>query len=132
MLGLAVRGGAVRSARWAHNPEVAWFKSCPRYASGNRNRKQVMIFTTVTNSLYEVDEAGHRIRRLAGERSPTPRQGHDGEWKEYALIGEIAVGRPVLIGWRKRGADGGLVMEGTLTSPVSGRDAGLPCCPCQD
>lgn len=33
-------------------------------------------------SMYEVDLANNRVRRLAGLNDPTPRQGPDGEWQQ--------------------------------------------------
>jgi len=41
---------------------------------------------TTVNSVYEINEADHMIRRVAGANDPTPRQGADGEWKEYDSI----------------------------------------------
>lgn len=42
-----------------------------------------MLYETETGSIYEVDEANKRIRRLTGKGNPTPRMGLDGEWREY-------------------------------------------------
>ena len=38
-------------------------------------------------STYEVDTEKKLVRRMEGVFSPTPRQGEDGEWKEYHWIG---------------------------------------------
>jgi hypothetical protein len=57
-----------------------------------------MTFAT-ENSLYEVDLAASRIRRLAGKENPTPRQGEDGEWKTFFGISEVMIGQTVLIAW---------------------------------
>ena len=47
-----------------------------------------MVTRTVTtaNSVYQINEADHLIRRLSGTADPTPRQGKDGEWQEYQSI----------------------------------------------
>lgn len=76
-----------------------------------------MIFET-RNSIYELDQAHSRIRRLAGKTEPSPRQGPDGEWRTYHHISDIAVGLIVIIVWRVRSSDG-IVIEGTCTSPVA-------------
>lgn len=51
-------------------------------------------------SLYELDRAGKRVRRLSGEAYPTSFIGEDGVWRDYEhLFGEIEVGsRPVFQG----------------------------------
>lgn len=72
-----------------------------------------MIFRT-HNSVYEIDYAHQRIRRLEGRNNPTPRQGVDGEWKRYAAISPLIVGLPVRIVWQI----GETVSEGTRLSPV--------------
>ena len=72
-----------------------------------------MIFTT-DNSIYEIDPTQRRIRRLEGRNQPTPRQGDDGGWKDYADVSDATVGSSVLVIWRW--ADG--IAQGTCTSPV--------------
>lgn len=74
----------------------------------------MITFTTATGSRYELDEAGRRIRRLAGNAPPTVRQGQDGEWRQYKEINTPVPGAPVLIVWRYRGD----VAESTITSTV--------------
>jgi hypothetical protein len=85
-------------------------------------------FTTESGSVYEVDEAGHRMRRVTGEEPPTPRQGDDGAWKDYAVLSEVEVGKSVMIGWAVMKAENGetvaVKVEATVTSPVSSCDAG--------
>jgi hypothetical protein len=56
-------------------------------------------FVTSSGSSYEVCYESSRIRRLSGSRSPTERQGNDGDWKRYAAISQIALGEPVLVVW---------------------------------
>jgi hypothetical protein len=68
-------------------------------------------FTTRSGSVYQVDTANQKVRRLEGEADPTPRQGKDGEWKSYEWIGclsdyilvgnegKIKVGEGALIVW---------------------------------
>jgi hypothetical protein len=58
-----------------------------------------MIFYTESQSAYEVDLQNKRVRRLRGAADPTPRQGKDGEWKEYTDISPIVVGLSVAIFW---------------------------------
>jgi hypothetical protein len=45
-----------------------------------------MRTVTTANSVYQVNEADHMIRRLSGVNDPTPRQGVDGQWREYEQI----------------------------------------------
>jgi hypothetical protein len=49
------------------------------------------------NSTYEIDEVNKLVRRVHGLNDPTPRQGADGEWKEY--VGIIIAPRGMLIQW---------------------------------
>lgn len=44
-----------------------------------------MIFKTM-NSAYEVDLENNRVRRLHGKDAPTPRQGADGDWREFVQV----------------------------------------------
>ena len=73
-----------------------------------------VTFATESGSLYELDPANRRVRRISGERAPTPRQGTDGEWKTYESWmpfihpdGALAV----WFDWTGRG-------NGTWTSPI--------------
>jgi hypothetical protein len=67
-------------------------------------------------SLYEADDDKPQVRRLAGFHDPTPRQGEDGEWKEYVEMSPVVVGEHVIICWRWNTERG--VMETTITSLV--------------
>ena len=58
-----------------------------------------MRFKTETSSIYEVDSISNKIRRLEGVANPTPRQGPDGEWKEYLSLDNCNVGQQALITW---------------------------------
>jgi hypothetical protein len=60
-----------------------------------------MKFSTISGSLYEVDEAQRRCRRLNGIYDPTPRMGKDGEWRTYHSLypDPIQVGQQVIIVW---------------------------------
>jgi hypothetical protein len=60
-----------------------------------------MRFTTTSGSLYEVDTTAKKIRRLNGEKNPTPRMGKDGEWRHYAKLypAKPAVGQTLVIVW---------------------------------
>lgn len=76
---------------------------------------ETLTFSTETGSIYEVDPANRRVRRITGHRPPTERQGSDGEWKTFVWI------RPIL--W----SDGKLALffdwtglgNGTWTSPLA-------------
>lgn len=67
----------------------------------NTNDQPVMVLRTESGSIYEVDRKNRRVRRLTGERNPTPKVGKDGEWKAYADIqpNPPEVGVPLLIVW---------------------------------
>ena len=56
-----------------------------------------MLTVNTENSIYEIDEDNRLIRRVSGLSSPTPRQGKDGEWKEYVSIEPFEGG--MLICW---------------------------------
>jgi hypothetical protein len=62
-------------------------------------------------SIYEVDEDEKKIRRLVSEHEATPRQGADGEWKQFYRIDHTDAG--LLIHWDDQG-------RCTLTSEVVG------------
>lgn len=74
-----------------------------------------MIATTQSGSVYEIDIEKKQIRRLSGQADPTPRQGKDGEWKEYAvLLGRVEVGAPIIITWEIEDQ----IFRTTITSKV--------------
>jgi hypothetical protein len=56
-----------------------------------------MRTVTTANSVYEINEADHMIRRVSGTADPTPRQGADGVWKAYRTLGVMLDG--LLIVW---------------------------------
>lgn len=61
-----------------------------------------MKFTTETGSQYEIDLEIRKIRRLGNEKnkSPTNRQGTDGEWKQYTYVHPApTIGRELLVCW---------------------------------
>lgn len=66
-------------------------------------------FSTQTGSLYELDAPNKRVRRLQGTHEPTPRQGEDGEFREYFSAEIISQG--LLLVWNEE-------FECTLTSPI--------------
>lgn len=80
-----------------------------------------MLFYTVSGSAYEVDSVNKRIRRLSGKANPTPRQGKDGEWRNYAELhpAPLKVGESALIVW---GDDVDFLPE---TKALMGRDPSL-------
>jgi hypothetical protein len=72
------------------------------------------------NSIYEI--SGNRIRRLNGSFDPTPRQGPDGEWKDFAYISTPKVGEPLKITWALQGQTMFIpsgIEKNTVTSPVT-------------
>lgn len=87
--------------------------SSQRYPGSLRSMMQFWTH----NSIYEVSDG--RIRRLMGAFDPQPRQGPDGEWKEFLTISEPTLGQPVTIVWRIVEKDGNLVAESTITGPVT-------------
>jgi hypothetical protein len=72
-----------------------------------------MIIST-ENSTYELDEPNKRVRRLNGIENPTPRQGRDGEWRDYETITEPVIGNRLLIVWEFENG----VAKSTQTSPI--------------
>jgi hypothetical protein len=95
-----------------------------------RFTEEVMRFTTVTGSLYEVDTKAKKVRRLNGKADPSPRMGKDGEWRSYWNIhpSPPQVGESVVIAWgsdvelrpetKAIVAEGGFGLAVTTTSPV--------------
>lgn len=65
------------------------------------------------NSVYEVGDKA--VRRLNGDSDPTPRQGQDGDWREFLTCTEPKIGESFVIGWRIE--DG--VLKSTITSMVT-------------
>jgi len=56
-----------------------------------------MRTVTTDNSVYQINEADHLIRRVSGVSDPTPRQGTDGQWSPYVRVGRLSDG--LLIVW---------------------------------
>ena len=79
-------------------------------------------FSTETGSEYQIDVKNRKIRRLAGEHSPTRNQGPDGAWQPYLRIEppEPARGQPLLIIWRVEvdEADEAAVVWGSVTGTI--------------
>jgi hypothetical protein len=83
-----------------------------------------MKFETVSGSTYEVDQEAKRIRRLSGTRPAQPRQGNDGEWKDYEALSPIEVGSCLVIAWPRattalHPGSPSYAMPSTITSPVT-------------
>ncbi len=82
----------------------------------------MIVFETMTRSVYELDEEQKLVRRVTGTRQPQPRQGFDGEWRPYEAVSPVKLGMGVCIEW----PDGTTLLEGsppearpvTFTSPV--------------
>lgn len=68
-----------------------------------------MIYLTEAGSVYQVDHEKKMVRRLSGTKSPTDRQGQDGEWKQFIGIAFGSNGR-IFFEWE--------VGKGTVTSRV--------------
>ena len=64
-----------------------------------------MKVKTYSGSLYEVDPANKRVRRVSGKTEPSNSSYKDGEWRGYKEIGsfhpsiQIMVGRGMVIVW---------------------------------
>jgi hypothetical protein len=73
---------------------------------------------TYSSSIYEIDEEAKKIRRLHGIKDPTPRQGNDGDWKDYKEI-IIALNKQLIIVWGNgTNANGEAIMKTTATSSI--------------
>lgn len=75
-------------------------------------------FKTESGSVYELDWDNKRIRRVTGIKDPTPRQGKDGDWKEYLYVSSIIIGQSVVICWKIEETDQGSVHRTTMTSRI--------------
>lgn len=73
-------------------------------------------FLTESGSIYEVDEENRRVRRLTGEHEPTPRQGPDGQWKDFLSYDDIHIG--LMFVWEFDGP----IAKTTVTSRVIGEE----------
>lgn len=60
-----------------------------------------IVFAT-KNSTYEVDLTAKQIRRRGGVNPPTPWQGADGIWQDFASISPLHVGERAVICWKDR------------------------------
>jgi len=70
-----------------------------------------MTFKTESGSVYEVDHAKSRVRRISGTHAPTSSQGPDGEWREFH-IAFVELGYPAYFEWIPHSR------KGTITSLV--------------
>jgi hypothetical protein len=82
-----------------------------------------VILRTVSGSVYELDEAAKRLRRLSGVRAATARQGADGAWRQYDQLGPDTpvVGLPLFVKWADESVGPAAVpgaYPGTMTSIV--------------
>ena len=78
-----------------------------------------MRFATL-NSIYEIDPAWRRLRRVSSNGPLTSQGAPDphAAWRSYLRASPIRQGTPVIIVWRVEECDGGLVLRTTVTSPV--------------
>lgn len=79
------------------------------------------IVTTESKSIYEIDNANKKVRRLSGKGNVPLRLGTDGQWNPYDSIQGMIVGSNMIILWGKNvpllpGNDAGVAA--TITSPV--------------
>jgi len=72
-----------------------------------------MRTVTTANSVYQINEADHMIRRVSGTADPTPRQGTDGAWQEYSTIAPLLDGLMIVWGINPNGT-----AKATWTSKV--------------
>jgi hypothetical protein len=81
-----------------------------------------MKATTETGSVYEIDTASKKIRRLNGKGDPTPRIGKDEIWRSFDSIfpEPIVVGSGMLIAY---GSDVELLSETKLELEETGGSA---------
>lgn len=75
-------------------------------------------FTTISGSIYEVNLAQNKCRRLLGLQDPTTSQGQDGEWRQCKLISPIEVGLPVVFVWETIMNSSDINLKSTMTSEV--------------
>lgn len=68
-------------------------------------------------SVYELDQAEKRIRRIEGERSPTPNQGTDGSWRAYEQLTWIGLRLLVVYG-----IDETMTLRQTMLSEIQSID----------
>lgn len=78
----------------------------------------MLVFTTESGSIYELDHEGRRLRRLSGA-TPQTRVGPNGKWKEFLDISPVEEGKPVSIVWQWDDEGGLLVARSTVTSCVT-------------
>lgn len=83
-----------------------------------------MKFITASNSIYEIDKENKKIRRF-GDPTSTRRVSND--WKSYAKISPVLVGKAVIIFWsdelptdatKEAMPDGGKYIPFTTTNVV--------------
>lgn len=91
------------------------------------------IIKTESGSIYELDQANKRIRRIEGMQVPTPRMGSDGTWKTFVQADIVDMLDPdssnvksndgctqqrLAIIWRWDLQDGTMIARSTLTSAI--------------
>lgn len=80
------------------------------------NISKCQFIKTESGSIYEIDEAHSRARRLTGNGPPTTRVGET--WREYVDI-QCIVGQPMLLVWEYVVENSSqMVAKSTLTSTV--------------
>jgi hypothetical protein len=77
------------------------------------------VFHTESGSVYQLDEANQKIRRLSGVNAPTPRQGQDGEWRPYAEVMFIPNGSCLIHWYYDDDPVEGKIGRCTMTSKVT-------------
>jgi len=85
------------------------------------------LITTDSGSVYELDEDQKRIRRLSGAKPPTPRQGSDGEWRQYEGLDRVGPegAQRLMVIWRideDEGFPDVRIARSTLTSTIKSEE----------
>lgn len=78
----------------------------------------MLRFTTISGSIYELDDDAKRIRRVIGI-TPQTRVGPDGQWKEFLSTTQPMPGQSVIIIWAIEMVDGQPIAKTTTTSIVA-------------
>lgn len=73
---------------------------------------------TESGSVYDVDVAGQRIRRVHGRHGPADTQPQDGIWRRFAGIEGPEVGLPMVVYWAKEVAGASDTAYGFRTTAV--------------
>lgn len=79
--------------------------------------KQTKLVKTESGSLYEIDEANKKIRRIYGTVVPTAQFQTDGQWVKYESINKIRKHHSLVIIWALDKQ-----LPATITTPIVDTD----------